>query len=205
MKSALKPHILVFDQFLSKTDQKAVQDAFLFLAKEDLFYFHNLNDRQKKFSYRYTGFPILGLEQGETPNLARLYRSPGMRGFRSFVKRLQKFMEIQGADLLKLKAKDQFEFIAMSATKYHKGHFLSTHTDGTNNDYAFIYYPAEHWKSDWGGDLVFLKDHQPLARHSPCGNRLVIFRVPQQHLIEKIKTQQPRIAISGWINFKRQK
>jgi len=91
------------------------------------------------------------------------------------------------------------------ATWYAPGHFLNTHDD-TGDDRerraAYVMGFSKNWRTDWGGQLLFLDDDGNTIRGScPKFNSLTLFKVPRTHIVTQVSSYAggPRLSITGWL------
>lgn len=90
------------------------------------------------------------------------------------------------------------------ATCYRPGQFLSAHDDRFEDEgrlYAFVLGMTRSWHADWGGLLHFLDSQGDVIQtYRPAFNTLVVFRVPQYHLVSMVTelATEGRYSITGW-------
>jgi len=90
------------------------------------------------------------------------------------------------------------------ATYYAKGDFLREHNDADSVEgrrFAYVLNMTKNWTPDWGGILQFTKDDKIIESFVPSYNRLVIFEVPQNHLVSQVTSfaGEKRLSIAGWM------
>lgn len=97
------------------------------------------------------------------------------------------------------------DFADAHASRYHPGHFLTTHddrVDGMNRRAAYVLNLTPEWRPDWGGLLVFHDAEGNIIRgYTPGFNSLNIFLVPQAHAVTWVNSlaAAPRYAVTGWL------
>jgi hypothetical protein len=88
------------------------------------------------------------------------------------------------------------------ASRYRSGDFLSTHDDSDPDRFcAFVLTFTRHWRPHWGGHFMLLDERNTLAETVlPAFNQLVLFKVPQRHVVTGVMTPCPaaRYACAGW-------
>lgn len=96
-------------------------------------------------------------------------------------------------------------FADAHASRYHPGHFLSTHDDRMETmgrRAAYVLNLTPEWRPDWGGLLLFHDAQGNIIRgFTPGFNILNIFRVPQAHAVSWVTplAAAPRYAVTGWL------
>lgn len=92
------------------------------------------------------------------------------------------------------------------ATLYGPGHFLTQHTDLSEEARRVAYvmnFTAEEWRPDWGGYLQFFNSEGDVVQgFRPRFNTLNLFEVPQLHSVSYVPPFSPvaRYAITGWVH-----
>lgn len=96
-------------------------------------------------------------------------------------------------------------FADCQLTRYRPGHFLTLHDDGNvgkNRRAAYVLNLTPDWKADYGGQLQLVDEAGDVSRgFTPGFNRLLMFKVPQPHLVSCVSPFAPgaRYAITGWV------
>lgn len=96
-------------------------------------------------------------------------------------------------------------FADAHASRYHPGHFLTTHddqVDAMERRAAYVLNLTPEWRPDWGGLLVFHDGEGNIVRgFTPGFNTLNIFLVPQTHAVTYVTplAAAPRYAVTGWL------
>ena len=94
------------------------------------------------------------------------------------------------------------------ASRYRAGDYLDLHTDFTRENeprgvrrIAFVLGMTERWNPNWGGWTIFPDRSLQSLAVSPGYNQLLLFSVPQPHLVTRVAPSCPasRYAISGWV------
>lgn len=91
------------------------------------------------------------------------------------------------------------------ATYYAPGHFLNTHNDMgevAERRAAYVMGFSKNWRTDWGGQLLFLDDHgNATSGVNPKFNSLTLFKVPRTHIVTQVSSFAggPRLSITGWL------
>lgn len=91
------------------------------------------------------------------------------------------------------------------ATRYRAGHFLNAHDDnieGKERLFAYVINMTPHWRTDWGGLLLFHDSEGHVAEgFAPRFNALNIFSVPQSHSVSQVASfvSASRFSITGWV------
>ncbi|HYS45634.1 MAG TPA: 2OG-Fe(II) oxygenase family protein, partial [Rhizomicrobium sp.] len=98
------------------------------------------------------------------------------------------------------------QFTEAQATRYGRGHFLSTHDDDDQGKSkrlaAYVLNMTPGWRADWGGVLMFPDKQGNIERgYSPAYNALNIFRVPRLHMVSMVMpfAAGGRYAVTGWL------
>lgn len=100
---------------------------------------------------------------------------------------------------------DDIAFADAHASRYHPGHFLTTHddrVDAMNRRAAYVLNLTPEWRPDWGGLLVFHDAQGNIVRgYTPGFNILNIFLVPQTHAVTWVTplAAAARYAVTGWL------
>lgn len=90
------------------------------------------------------------------------------------------------------------------ATRYLPGHFLTGHDDriaGKGRLAAYVINLTPRWRTEWGGLLLFHKEHGDVVGLAPVFNSIHVFRVPQVHSVSHLApfAGEPRYAVTGWL------
>lgn len=90
------------------------------------------------------------------------------------------------------------------ATLYSPGHFLNTHNDTGDNAErraAYVMGFTKNWRTDWGGQLLFLDGQDTTSGFCPSFNTLSLFKVPRQHIVTQVTNfaGAGRYSITGWL------
>ncbi len=97
------------------------------------------------------------------------------------------------------------DFVEAQATRYGRGHFLTTHDDHRQDARrlaAYVLNLSPGWRADWGGLLLFPDGDGNIAQgYTPAFNTLNIFRVPMPHMVSMVMpfAGGGRYAITGWL------
>ena len=145
-----------------------------------------------EFQYLYENYPVFDiLKSGKpvNPIIDAIYKALNSQAFRS------RLTEMTGLPV---------DYCDIQATRYRKGHFLTTHDDGVegkNRQMAFVLNLTEVWRASWGGRLEFTGPHgEVIDTLLPLFNSLSLFKVPQPHEVTRVshKAKHPRMALTGW-------
>ncbi len=96
-------------------------------------------------------------------------------------------------------------FCDAHASRYHPGHFLTTHDDRVDTmgrRAAYVLNLTPEWRADWGGLLLFFDRDGNVARgFTPAFNSLTLFSVGQPHNVTMVTplAGAPRYAVTGWL------
>ena len=146
------------------------------------------------FSYLYYVYPMVDhLVEGKDPDwpLHALTEFLNSDEFRNFVKKVT-----NEPSVIKLDAQ---------ATYYAPGHFLNTHDDTgdvAERRAAYVMGFSKNWRTDWGGQLLFLDDKgHTTSGVNPKFNSLTLFKVPRTHIVTQVSSfaGEPRLSITGWL------
>jgi SM-20-related protein len=99
-------------------------------------------------------------------------------------------------------------FADAQATAYHTGDFLTGHDDdvaGKDRELAYVFGLTPHWRTDWGGLLLFHGDDGEVCGFTPSFNRLNIFALPMMHSVSIVApfAGAVRYSVTGWLRTKR--
>lgn len=90
-------------------------------------------------------------------------------------------------------------------TRYDAGQFLRHHDDSGTHEprvAAYVLNLSVDWMPDWGGLLQFVdEDRNVVKTFTPHYNSLVVFKVPQPHVVTYVApfAARSRLAITGWL------
>lgn len=90
-------------------------------------------------------------------------------------------------------------------TRYDAGQFLRRHDDSGTQEprvAAYVLNLSVDWEPDWGGLLQFVDGNRNVIKtFTPHYNSLVVFKVPQSHIVSYVApfATRSRLAITGWV------
>ena len=146
------------------------------------------------FAYLYYVYPMVdNLSEGKDPDWPLHAMTVFLKSddFRDFVKKVT-----NEPSVIKLDAQ---------ATYYAPGHFLNTHDDTgdvAERRAAYVMGFSKNWRTDWGGQLLFLDEHgNTTSGVNPKFNSLTLFKVPRTHIVTQVSSFAggPRLSITGWL------
>lgn len=144
-----------------------------------------------QFMYETIRLPKIAGEPSPVPLLSRFAEFMSSPGTVEFLRTMTGAADITFADA--------------HASRYHPGHFLTTHddrVDAMNRRAAYVLNLSPEWRPDWGGLLVFHDVQGNIVRgYTPGFNVLNIFLVPQAHAVTWVTplAAAPRYAVTGWL------
>ena len=90
-------------------------------------------------------------------------------------------------------------------TRYDPGQFLRYHDDSGTDEprvAAYVLNLSIDWAPDWGGLLQFIDAERNVTQtFTPHYNSLVVFKVPQPHVVSYVApfAARSRFAVTGWL------
>jgi SM-20-related protein len=90
-------------------------------------------------------------------------------------------------------------------TRYDPGQFLRYHDDSGTQEprvAAYVLNLSVDWAPDWGGVLQFVDAERDVVQtFTPHYNSLVVFKVPQPHVVSYVApfAARSRLAVTGWL------
>lgn len=96
------------------------------------------------------------------------------------------------------------DFADAQATAFSPGDLLTGHDDvveGRKRHAAYVFGLNPTWRPEWGGLLLFHRQHGHVEGYTPSFNTLDIFRVGQMHSVSEVTRATPfrRYSITGWL------
>ena len=152
-----------------------------------------LSKAREGFAYLYTCYPMIdALLAGDDPDwplhsLTEFLNSPEFLKFTKSITNEPDVIKIDG-----------------QATMYAPGHFLNVHNDTGDNAErraAYVMGFSKNWRTDWGGQLLFLDGDDVSRGFSPSFNSLSLFKVPRDHIVTQVTNfaGAGRYSVTGWL------
>ncbi|MBL0925453.1 MAG: 2OG-Fe(II) oxygenase [Sphingomonadaceae bacterium] len=99
-------------------------------------------------------------------------------------------------------------FADAQATAYHPGDFLTGHDDdveGKHRELAYVFGLTPHWRTEWGGLLLFHGEGGAVEGFVPQFNCLNIFALPTLHSVSIVApfAGEVRYSVTGWLRTQR--
>ena len=153
-----------------------------------------LKQAREGFAYLYSCYPMIdALLAGDDPDwplhaLTEFLNSPEFLDFTKAITDEPDVIKIDG-----------------QATLYAPGHFLNAHDDtGDKGERraAYVMGFSKNWRSDWGGQLLFLDEQSDIScGFTPSFNSLSLFKVPRDHVVTQVTNfaGAGRYSVTGWL------
>lgn len=167
------------------------------------------------FSYSYGRYPVLWRRGDATikrgfPPLERQYRNLVRSAVvdcdrppaASAILRLEDFFESKELRrfLRQVTRAQDLNYPMVNLTRFRKGDHISLHTDTVGIGFSLSL--TRSWVDEWGGALEFFdwENRKLQRRYSPKFNRLIVFKTPVNHAVQKVNAKAlfPRFVASGW-------